>query len=463
MQNANLKKISALIIFILIIGMSYIPVSGIIIQKDTENTASSIDDDIDWWPMFHHDLNHSGYSTSTGPETNNVLWAYQADDKIALSSPAVVDNMVYFGDDEKYFYCINSDTGEEIWKTSIPYGIGSSSPTVADGKVYCGSNIGNGGIYCLNATTGEIIWRYQTLGNNGIPAPAICNGKVFIGAPNPEPGCMYCLDANTGEEIWLSENIYNPTSAAIFNDRIYFGSMDHNVYCLEADDGTVIWKNYTGGGYIHVTIYDDKLYTCGGGGLYCLDLNGDFIWKYTTDEGIYATPCNAYGFVYFVSYYGSIYCLDAYSGEKIWDFRTNCIELQSSPAVADGKIYVGTKGSDEKIYCLDAYSGEKIWDFRTTSYVFSSPAIAGGKLYVGTWEDGEMLCFGGESNNNPPHTPKEILGPTTVKVGDESTFNTSTHDSDGDQLYYKWYWEEGESDWMGPFQSNETMEFKIKF
>ncbi len=113
-MNAKLKKVFIIMVFVLVIGMSYIPAYGKINNEEIQTTVSSIDDDIDWWPMFHHDLNNSGYSTSTGPETNNVLWAYQADDRIIQSSPAVVDNKVYFGDHSNSFYCLNSDTGEEI-------------------------------------------------------------------------------------------------------------------------------------------------------------------------------------------------------------------------------------------------------------------------------------------------------------------------------------------------------------
>jgi outer membrane protein assembly factor BamB len=426
-------------------------------------TASPIDDDIDWWPMFHHDLNHSGYSTSTAPETNNVLWAYHADDMICLSSPAVVDNKVYFGDNNKNFYCIDSDTGEEIWKTPIPYGIGTSSPAVENGKVYFGAQTNNAGIYCLNATTGDIIWRYQTPGDDIVLAsPAIYEGKVFIGAPNPDPGCMYCLDADTGDEIWISQIIDSPTSAVVYNGRVYFGSYNDNVYCLNADNGTVIWTTEVGFNR-HLAVHYDKLYV-DGKDFHCLNIeNGDIIWDYQTDEGIYSTSCAAYGNVYFASYSGFLYCLDSDSGEKIWDFDTDSYELQSSPAVADGKIYIGTKFIDEKIYCLDAYTGEKIWDFWTTSHVFSSPAVADGKVYVGTWEDCELLCFGGTSDNNPPLTPKEILGPTTVMAGGEYSYNTSTFDPDGDQLFYKWYWELGESVWIGPFNSNVTVEINITF
>ena len=41
----------------------------------------------DNWAMFHHDLQHSGYSTSTAPSTNNILWSYTTGEWVQ-SSPA---------------------------------------------------------------------------------------------------------------------------------------------------------------------------------------------------------------------------------------------------------------------------------------------------------------------------------------------------------------------------------------
>ncbi|KYK24028.1 hypothetical protein AYK24_06850 [Thermoplasmatales archaeon SG8-52-4] len=444
-------------IIFLLIGVSIIPSTAInmLINKST------MEEDIDWWPMFHHDLNHTGFSTSTGPETNNVLWAYQADDIIESSSPAIVHNRIFFGDNSN-FYCLDSDTGEQIWKKSIPSGIGMSSPAVENGKVYFGASVGNGDIYCLNVSTGDIIWKYQTPGISDVYSPAVYDGKVFIGAHDPSPGCMYCLDADTGEEIWIFQNIDSPGSPALSNDRIYFGSQDFNVYCLYADNGTKIWTYKTEGKNtysIRITIYDDKIYAGGDDGLYCLDIDeGDLVWKYPTDDRIYSTPCTANGYVYFAPDDPQLFCLDADSGEKIWDFETR-IPIKSSPAYADGKIYIACG----IVYCLDADSGEKIWDFVTTSGVISSPVIANGKVYIGSRDDGEMLCFGGESDNKPPCTPERIFGPTTVTIDVECTFNTSTYDPDGDQLYYKWVWELDESGWLGPFNSNETVEININF
>ena len=469
------KTILILGIIFLLIGINIIPSTAI----NKLQTKSPIEDDIDWWPMFHHDLNRSGYSTSTGPDTNNVLWAFHVEDGIHDSSPAIVDNKVYFSNVFGNIFCLDSDTGVEVWNKTTPLIIFDSSPAVDNGKVYfAGYYFDDGCIYCFNATDGEIIWSYKILGSFKA-SPVVYDGKVFIGALDPEPGCMYCLDADTGEEIWVSQTIDNPGSAAICCDRVFFGADDFNVYCLDAYNGTVIWKYKTGGEYspyIHVAIYDDKLYAGGTDGLYCLDIeDGDLVWKYPTIDKILTTPCTAYGFVYFAPVDDKIYCLDADTGEKIWEYDIPLYVI-SSPTVADGKLYIGTVDSylyevhdleSGKIYCLDAYSGEKIWEYDTTSRVYCTPAIADGKVYIGTNDfytsSDEMYCIGGESDNKAPITPKEILGSKYYRPGVTYTYNTSTYDPEGDQLYYKWWWGEDGTRWLGPFNSNETVEIKIEF
>ena len=64
--------------------------------------------------------------------------------------------------------------------------------------------------------------------------------------------------------------------------------------------------------------------------------------------------------------------------------------MTSSPAVADGKIYVGSE--DRKIYALNASTGALVWSYQTGNWVRSSPAIAEGKLYVGS-DDNKVYAF----------------------------------------------------------------------
>jgi len=84
------------------------------------------------WPMFHHDLNHSGYTDSPAPNTANVLWKYKTDSAIT-SSPAVVDGCLFIGSHDGYIYSLNSTNGDLIWKYKTGNWIYYSSPAVADG------------------------------------------------------------------------------------------------------------------------------------------------------------------------------------------------------------------------------------------------------------------------------------------------------------------------------------------
>jgi len=131
---------------------------------------------VDWWPMFHHDLNHTGYSTSTAPNTNNTIWTYTTGDAVA-SSPAVVDGRVYAGSNDNKSYCLDASTGTHIWN----YTTGDMvlpSPAIAGGKVYVGSL--DAKIYCLDASTGTQIWSYTA--GDVVYSPAVAGGNVYVGS-----------------------------------------------------------------------------------------------------------------------------------------------------------------------------------------------------------------------------------------------------------------------------------------
>jgi hypothetical protein len=59
--------------------------------------------------------------------------------------------------------------------------------------------------------------------------------------------------------------------------------------------------------------------------------------------------------------------------------------------------------------------------------------------------------------SNPPNKPAKPSGETNGKVGEEYTYNSSTTDPDGDQIYYKWDWGDGTySEWLGPYDPGEV-------
>lgn len=67
----------------------------------------------DDWPMLNHDLNHTGYSTSTAPATNSTRWTFNTSSQ--LFSPVVANGRLYIGSRGDGVYCLNASTGAQIW------------------------------------------------------------------------------------------------------------------------------------------------------------------------------------------------------------------------------------------------------------------------------------------------------------------------------------------------------------
>jgi len=66
-----------------------------------------------------------------------------------------------------------------------------------------------------------------------------------------------------------------------------------------------------------------------------------------------------------------------------WKFETHG-RVVSSPAVANGMVYVGS--TDANLYAVDLESGALKWKFATDSAVTSSPAVSGGTVYFGSYD-----------------------------------------------------------------------------
>jgi PGF-CTERM protein len=89
------------------------------------------------------------------------------------------------------------------------------------------------------------------------------------------------------------------------------------------------------------------------------------------------------------SYDHNVYALNASTGAKVWNYTTGLMVL-SSPAVANGVVYVGS--DDNNLYALNASTGAKLWSYRTGLWVEANPAITNGVVYVGS-DDGNVYAF----------------------------------------------------------------------
>jgi outer membrane protein assembly factor BamB len=98
--------------------------------------------------------------------------------------------------------------------------------------------------------------------------------------------------------------------------------------------------------------------------LLCVDLaTGNELWCFrrpagrTTSLGAPNTPCVRNGRVFFVGNAGTVYALDAVSGEECWRAEAGAGSHAASPAVVDGRLVVADR-------CVQAFSvadGARLW------------------------------------------------------------------------------------------------------
>ena len=70
---------------------------------------------------------------------------------------------------------------------------------------------------------------------------------------------------------------------------------------------------------------------------------------------------------------------------------SNRARVESSPAIAGGRVYVGS--NDGVFYVFDLATGAKAWEFTAGAALSASPAIAGGRVVIGS-QNGKLYCFG---------------------------------------------------------------------
>ena len=198
------------------------------------------------WPMWRADPTHSS-TAEQGPSSLSLTWKFATNGSI-ISSPSVVDGVVYFGSQDKNIYAVGAWGGNLIWKFTTQ-GPVESSPAVVNSKVYTGGD--DGYVYCLDAHTGNLLWKTFVNGSQEFTfgsvvlksSPAVDGGKVYIGSLD---GNMYALDANTGSIIWqFKANGPIECSPASAYNAVYFTAQEPNtgvLYKLDASTGDIIWK-----------------------------------------------------------------------------------------------------------------------------------------------------------------------------------------------------------------------------
>jgi parallel beta-helix repeat protein len=249
-------------------------------------------------------------------DTGDLIWKCPTDIPATAISITVANGKVFVARDDR-LYCIRQNDGKLVWSRNIGYFPSDSASAVADGKVFIGSGDAHT-IYCLNEETGQEIWNFKT-GAWVISSPAVVDGKVFVGSRDHN---LYCMDENTGELLWAYETGWVvDSSPAVAHGKVFFDSCESNaswdgtMYCLDQNTGELIWK-YGIGHFADSSpaISAGKVFfglsssgSPSGANVFALDeTSGKLIWSYKT--GMCASPVIANGKVFICDHSGKVYC-----------------------------------------------------------------------------------------------------------------------------------------------------------
>ncbi|WP_184549099.1 PQQ-binding-like beta-propeller repeat protein [Mucilaginibacter sp. FT3.2] len=308
------------------------------------------------------------------PGLGQLKWRFKTEAKL-FASPAVFNDCIYVGGEDKKVYSINRKTGVQIWSFTTG-GAVNSSPAVYGNMVYATSS--DGSFYALDANTGKLKWKFKTKGEKKVARKGLW-GML--------PANLYMEDPY---DLYISSPVVLKKGKL---EIVYFGSGDGYIYALNVNGHRLKWKFKTGG-IIHATpaMDQNKLYVGSWDSyFYALDLeSGKLVWKYKTGEdkkthlmeGFQATAVIKNGQVFVGSRDGFFYVLDSEKGKLKWKYDAHGSWIVSTAALKDENVYTTT--SDSYLFiALNANTGAEKFRVKTNGYNFSSPAIIGNHAYFG--------------------------------------------------------------------------------
>ncbi len=267
-----------------------------------------------------------------------------------------------------------------------------------------------------------IAWRFKT-GGRVFSSPVTGDNTVYIGS---DDGNMYALNETDGKPVWVySTGGRISSTAALFDDKICFMSFDGFLYCLDRHSGDLVWKFKTDGEKVfsapdihginaNGNVIDDPydlflsspavseemiFIGTGKGSVYAVNAKtGEKVWQYVTGDVVHASPVCDDSSVYVGSWDSYLYAFNKHTGKVRWKFKTgtdtvyyNQVGFQSSPVLYQGTVYSGCR--DAHVWAIDAATGALKWKYYNNgSWVIVTPAIRNDTLFFTTSDTHKLIA-----------------------------------------------------------------------
>jgi len=315
-------------------------------EKSSGKTKPPPDKAVDW-TRFGYDPGRSKFldAQRVRPPFDKV-WKYKGEELIEFP-PIVVDDRLYFIDNDGVYTALDAGTGKVIWEEQLT-SLNASSPAYYDGVLYSVA-LEPGQALAVRARDGKVLWR-KDLGARAESSPMVARGRMYFG---DEAGVVRALDIKDGSTIWEASVQGSVKAAPALSDGIlYLGDYGGYMNAIRATDGEIEWQ--------------------------------------TEDLGvgrIYSTAAVAFGRVYAGNVDNKVYSFDGENGEIAWTHSAGGYVYSGVAAADTGStkpaVYVGSH--DRNVYSLDAESGDVIWEAHAGGQISGPATVIGDVVYVSTF------------------------------------------------------------------------------
>jgi outer membrane protein assembly factor BamB len=416
------------------------------------------------WPMYCHDIRHTGRSPYSTVDSENEIWRFRPHKDYYVDGSPVVgdDGTIYFGGLGDFYALYPNGTMK--WKYGdLDFYVWSAPAIDENGVIYVGDL--HGYFYAINPD-GTLKWRIKTC-IEILSSPAIAeDGTIYFGDDNKHINAYWSNGTlrwryKTGHVVYSSPAIGE-------NGIVYCGSHDTYLYALYPDDGTVKWK-YKTGGWIRVSpcIADDGTiyvvsFDCY---LYAIYSNGTLKWKINMGEAGTSPTIGQDGTIY--AGYTKLRAFYPDNGSVKWTFdpgENRRIRGSTPCHSAEDIIIFGTHIGDYgggEIIVVNPDGTERWRKMIANEYIDSAPAIGNdGAIYIGSASEksgenyGYLHAFGTVESNNPPEM-QELNGNNEGKINTLYKYSFSASDPNNNPVGYFVDWGDGtNSGWTMDYEPN---------